>query len=59
MPRPKINKKKIVKKLSRAIKIPPAKIISSGKEKKKYRRAGWKKELWELAREEPGGGGDE
>ena len=48
MTKAKLNKIKMVKKLSRQTRIPPAKVIPSGKDKrKKEKRANWKKEIKE------------
>jgi len=56
VPGQKINKKKIVKKLSRETKIPPPRIEVSKKEKQKRRRwSAWKKQLEKLANEESSG----
>jgi len=52
MVKQKINKKKIVKKLSRETKIPPARIEVSKKEKQKRQRwSAWKQQLEKLAEE--------
>jgi hypothetical protein len=51
MVRVKINKKKVVKKLSRETKIPPAKIIPSKKSRQKSEKFDWKKELKKSAEE--------
>lgn len=50
----KINKKKIVRKLSRKARIPAGRIETSGKEKQKRKRwKAWQKELQKLRDEDP------
>jgi hypothetical protein len=46
----KLNKVKLVKKLSRQIKIPPGKVVPSRKNRTK--RADWKRELKEQIKDE-------
>jgi hypothetical protein len=56
MVKQKINKKKIVKKLSRETRIPPARVEVSGKEKQKRQRwSAWKREMQKLRDEESSG----
>jgi len=52
MAKKSIDKKQVVKKLSRQIKIPPGRIIVSKKDKKaQEKRSDWKK-AWQEMREE-------
>jgi hypothetical protein len=54
----KIDKKKIVKKLSRQARVPPAKVQVSKKEKhKRSKWSAWRKELEKITKEEASGGG--